>query len=68
MGRNMPADMKYYAITTKIITKIITKITAAAAAAEADDKGNKALAGEYAKRPKLTTTGNHLLYYCKIYR
>jgi len=66
MGRNMPADMKYYAITTKIITIIITIITAAAAAA--DDKGNKALAGEYAKRPKLTTTGNHLLYYCKIYR
>jgi C4-type Zn-finger protein len=44
----MPADMKYYAITTTIT------IT--------DDKGNKALAGEYAKKPKLTTTGNHKLY------
>lgn len=50
--------MKYYAITTTIITITITITT--------DDKGNKALAGEYAKKPKLTTTGNHKLYWCKI--
>ena len=48
----MAAYMKYYAITTTIITITITT----------DDKGNKALAGEYAKKPKLTTTGNHKLY------
>jgi len=50
----MPADMKYYAITTTIITITITITT--------DDKGNKALAGEYAQKPKLTTTWNHKLY------
>ena len=48
----MPANIKYYAIITTIT---ITTITT-------EDQENKALAGEYAKKPKLTTTGNHKLY------